>query len=106
MALTIQGEIQQGVIPMGYSAKKIQHGQFAFNAQDANGELKVNMHRVEALILTPLGVVATDESVYVDENALAKDGGMVVPAGGTLTIARTGAVKTAGLKCSYIAIGT
>ena len=104
MSLAINGLTQQGVWP-GQPGKKYQSGNFTFNSTDANGELKVNMHQVETVLITPIGAPATDEHVYCDEATLAKEGRIIVPATGSITIARTGASKTSGLKCSYLVIG-
>jgi hypothetical protein len=103
MALAIQGSLQQGFVSMGQNGRKLQWGTFKFSTTDANGELSVNMHYVESVLLTPVGVPATDEQAYVDE--AFSDGGLVVPSTGTITVARTGAAKTSNLIYSYLAIG-
>lgn len=103
MSLAIQGDIQQGHVDMGQNGRVHQWGIFTFNSTDANGELPLNMHAVEDIQLTAIGAPATDEQPYIDE---VPSGGMIIiPTTGTVTVARTGASKTADLSYFYHAIG-
>lgn len=100
MSLTIKN-FRERSVQAGQAGYLEISGVFQFNAADANGLLDCRIQNVEEITLTPIGPVAADESLYVD-NAADVVGGMIKrPAGGQLTIARTGAAKTAGLLVAY-----
>jgi hypothetical protein len=72
-----------------------------FNAADASGDLKVPIGRILDVQLTPLGAPAADEILSVNEAAALNKGVLTRPADNRLTITRTGAVKTNGLRFFY-----
>ena len=74
-----------------------------FNAQDASGSIDCVLQVVEGFQAFPIGPVATDESLYLDNAADVVAASLTIkrPASGSLTLTRTGAVKTAGLMFAF-----
>jgi hypothetical protein len=74
-----------------------------FNAQDASGELNCLLQNVEDFVAFPIGPVAADESIYLDEAAQVNADSLMIsrPASKTVTVTRTGAAKTAGLYFAF-----
>ena len=99
MALTILRKTQ----PFHVSGDPHLHvrGLAAFTTTAANGDLDCAHKSLQSIQLQPIGAVASDEPLYVDEAAAVADGMLTRPSAGTLTIARTGAAKTSGLVFSF-----
>lgn len=100
MSISAQ-ETQNGNLPGG-NGRRMQFGQFQFSTTDATGSLKLNLSKLEHIAIQPTGTVATDETVTPPQIPI---GGLVVDSTGTITVSRTGAAKTSGLICSYMAVG-
>lgn len=96
MALTIKG-FRERAVQAGQNGYVEVSGLAQFSTTDANGGLDCRLQNIEEAEVFPLGPVAADESLYID-NVADIVGSMVKrPASGQLTIARTGAAKTNGL---------
>lgn len=89
------------LIPGG-NGRTIQWGQAAFTTTGATCTIPVGMRVVEAVLVTPTGAPATDETLYWNDSPA---NGALTVSGGNVTIGRTGASKTSGLPFSYQIIG-
>ena len=92
------------MLAAGQNGKKVEFGLFAFTTTAATYVISTQVSRVEGVFVFPAGAVATDESLY-STNTVSSDG-TYLPGTSGITITRTGASKTSGLKCFYLIIGT
>lgn len=75
----------------------------AFNLTDATGTLSVpGMNFIDSVQLTAMGSPAADEILSVTDTITS---GRIAPTSGAITIQRTGAAKTSGLKFSFVIRG-
>jgi hypothetical protein len=97
-AIVINGS-EQIILPGMTGTKKVR-GVGTFNSTDATGTLAIPLEYVLCGQLTPIGTVAGDENLSIvgTPNSLGR---INRSADGTITIQRTGAAKTAGLKFFY-----
>jgi hypothetical protein len=87
-------------------------GIYAFSTTDATKEVSIPFGRIESISLTAIGAPAADEVLSVDETVSGTAGtdaanirGSNSTGGTTVTVTRTGASKTSGLKFSLAATG-
>lgn len=86
------------------------HGVFAFTGVEATKAVAVPMGRVEDVQITPIGAPAADENLSVNNTVSGTPGennAAIVGTNGStsLTVTRTGAAKTSGLRFSLRATG-
>lgn len=76
-----------------------------FSTTDASGDILCPLRVIEEVSITPIGPVATDETIYLDEAAQINTAlpklKIVRKAAKTLTVTRTGAAKTNGLMFAF-----
>ena len=104
MANAVQGDTQNGLVFMGQNGRQLQWGEAAFTTTGSTCTINVrNMLQVEAVLLTPIGSLNTDETLYWSASPASGSLGLD-PTGPVITIGRTG-TATSGLKFSYLVIG-
>lgn len=94
----------------GQTARQEYHQIFAFTTTGATKVCTIPMGRVESVQLTAIGTPASDEELSVNNTVsgtAGQDDAAIVGSNGStdLTVTRTGASKTSGLKFFLTAIG-
>lgn len=94
----------------GQNGRSIFQGVYAFTTTGATKTVTVPFGRVESVLLTPVGTPASDEVLSYNNTVggtAGNDDAYVAGSGGStdITVTRTGASKTSGLKFAILAIG-
>lgn len=104
MANAVVGDPRTGHLAMNQNGRQLQWGIAAFTTTGSTCTINVlNGLTVEAVILTPIGSLNTDETLYW--SATPTTGGDVglTASAPVITVGRTG-TATSGLKFSYLII--